>query len=91
MEYTVFDSCTFCTGQERALQLLYGESAEADTLTGPTLQTAASRLLSLLLALKVPAPDELCIRKCTLRLLRMTSINNLTKMRVMLYERSVSA
>lgn len=55
MEYTVFDSRTFCTGQDRALQLMYGEAPEIDTINGSSqhLQTAASRLLSLLISLKV--------------------------------------
>ena len=58
MEYTVFDSRTFCTGQERAMQLLYGEGTEADSPTGAALQlqTAASRLVSLLMSLKVRLP-----------------------------------
>ena len=57
MEYTVFDSRTFCTGQERAMQLLYGEVPEAEGPTGAALhlQTAASRVLSLLVSLKVSA------------------------------------
>lgn len=72
MEYTVFDSRTFCTGQERALQLLYGEGPEAEGPQGASLQmqTAASRLLSLLVSLKVrrtitppTAPGPRCLEQ----------------------------
>ena len=53
------DRCAFSTNQERLLPGLYGEAPDQEAIYEQQLRTAASRLVTLLAALKVALATEL--------------------------------